>query len=193
MIRLRELTDEEGREIARLARSRSDEARLVERAKVIALARGGEGAPAIARELGVSEKMVRQWLRRFNDAGLAGLADAPRSGRPATYTPAVVGEVVAASLTKPETLGLPFACWTLDRLAAYLQEHKGIPIKRSRLDDLLLDEGLRWRRQETWFSERAALDPARDGEPEATPIDPDFAEKRGRSRPSTRRRLRVVS
>jgi len=52
----------------------------------------------------------------------------------------------------------------LDRLQAYLQEHKGIAIQRSRIDEILLDEGLRWRKQETWFGER---------------VDPAFAAKRG--------------
>jgi transposase len=59
-----------------------------------------------------------------------------------------VSEVIAASLTKPQELGLPFASWTLERLAAYLQEVKGIAIKRSRIDELLLWAGLRWRTQE---------------------------------------------
>jgi transposase len=84
------------------------------------------------------------------------------AGRPATYTPEQVGEVIGASLTKPDALGLPFGSWTLDRLTAYLNE-KGVPIKRSRIDEILLAEGLRWRQQETWFGER---------------IDPAFAEKR---------------
>ena len=193
MIRVRALTAEEASEVERLTKSRRAEARVVERARIVALARDGKSAPAIAQELRMSEKMVRQWLRRFNDRGLAGLADAPRSGRPATYTPEVVGEIIAASLTKPQALGLPFGCWTLDRLAAYLQEHKGIPIRRSRLDDLLLDEGLRWRRQETWFSEQARLERPGEDAQGATPVDPEFAQKRGRSRPSTRRRLTVVS
>ena len=81
--------------------------------------------------------------------------------------------MVAAALTAPEALGLPFACWTLDRLAAYLNEHKRIPIRRSRIDELLRAEGLRWRRHESWFGAR---------------VDPEFAEKRGGSRPSTRPR-----
>jgi transposase len=71
---------------------------------------------------------------------------------------------VAASLTDPQSLGLPFASWTLDRLEAYLNEVNGIGIKRSRINDLLLREGLRWRQQESWFGER---------------VDPDFAAKRG--------------
>jgi hypothetical protein len=38
-------------------------------------------------------------------------------------------------------------------------------MRRSRIDEILLAEGLRWRRQETWFGER---------------VDPEFAAKRAR-------------
>jgi transposase len=195
-IQVRALTGEEAAAIGRLTRSRTAPARAVERAKIIALSADGRRAPAIARALGLSGICVRQWLKRFNERGLDGLADAPRPGRPATYTPEQVGEVIAASLTKPQDLGLPFASWTLDRLEAYLNEAKGIAIKRSRIDDVLLAEGLRWRQQETWFGERAALDrQGEDGEAGRgeRPVDPAFAQKRGPSRPSTRRHLTVVS
>ncbi|MBP7694397.1 MAG: helix-turn-helix domain-containing protein [Anaerolineales bacterium] len=89
------------------------------------------------------------WLERFNAAGVAGLADEPRAGRPPTYTPDEVGVVIATALTSPESLGLPFACWTLDRLETYLNEKRGLAIKRSRIDELLIAEGLRWRQQES--------------------------------------------
>ncbi len=144
---------------------------------MVLLLHEGERVPAVAARLGVGADVVRTWLKRFNAEGLDGLRDRPRSGRPATYTPEQVGEVIAASLTKPDALGLPFGSWTLDRLQAYLNEVKGLPIKRSRIDELLLAEGLRWRQQETWFGER---------------VDPAFAEKRGPSSRSTRPRLKVV-
>jgi transposase len=175
---LRPLTEGETCAIDRLAHSRTEPARAVERARIVALAREGQRVPAIARGLGLCEATVRRWLTRFNAAGLDGLADAPRAGRPPTYTPEEVGEVVAASLTKPDELGLPFGGWTLDRLTAYLHEAKGVAIGRSRIGEILQQEGLRWRQQETWFGERP---------------DPEFAAKRGRSSPSTRRRLKVVS
>jgi transposase len=164
LLRLRELTAEEEQEVGRLARSRTAPARLVERARIIDLAARGWRAPGIAAEVGVSERTVRRWVKRFTAQGLAGLADAPRPGRPATYPPAAVGELVAASLTDPQALGLPFGSWTLDRLAAYLHEAKGIAMSRSRIGEILQAEGLRWRTQETWFGERP---------------DPAFAEKRG--------------
>jgi transposase len=154
------------------------------------LASQGQRVALIAADVRVHGETVRHWLKRFNALGLEGLQDAPRSGRPATYSPEQVGEVIAAALTDPQRLGLPFGCWTLDRLAAYLNEEKGIPIKRSRIDELLIAEGLRWRRQETWFGERATLEadqpatlPFKKKERE---VDPDFAQKRGSSRPSIR-------
>jgi transposase len=172
-IRVRELTDEEAAAVKRLAHSRTDPARTVERAKIVWLSSQGLLVPAIAAQLRLAAKTVRLWLKRFNADGLAGLKDGARSGRPATYAPEEVGEVVATALTNPQTLGLPFASWTLDRLEAYVNETKGIEIKRSRIDEILLDEGLRWRKQETWFGER---------------VDPEFAEKRGSSPGSTRSR-----
>jgi hypothetical protein len=42
--------------------------------------------------------------------------------------------VITAALTRPTELGLPFACWTLDRLVAYLSDH-GIAMRRSRISD----------------------------------------------------------
>ena len=175
---LRPLTAEETRAIDRLAHSRTDPARAVERARIVWEAHRGARVPAIARALGITEATVRLWLKRFDAGGVDALADAPRSGRPPVYDATEVGAVIEASLTKPDELGLPFGSWTLDRLTAYLHEEKGLAIGRSRVATLLQAEGLRWRQQETWFGERP---------------DPAFAEKRGPSSPSTRRRLRAVS
>ena len=160
-----------------LARSRTAPARRVERARVVWRARRGETPPAIAAALGLDAETVRRRIRRFNAEGLAAFDDHHRSGRPATYSPDEVATVIAAALTAPRSLGLPFASWTLDRLAAYLLEHKGIAMRRSRIDEILLAEGLRWRRHETWFGER---------------VDPEFAAKRGASRRSTPPRPRAA-
>jgi transposase len=192
-LRVREMTAEERKEIERLANARTAPARAVERARIIWAAAQGERVPAIARQLRLGADTVRLWLKRFNACGLAGLRDGPRSGRPVTYPPEQVSEVIAAALTKPDTLGLPFGSWTLDRLEAYLVEAKGIPIKRSRIDELLLAEGLRWRSQEGWFGERAGRAPTEGAKaPEDKPIDPAFAQKRGRSSRSPRRRRRAA-
>jgi transposase len=177
-LRLRPMTADEVDMSPRRAHSRTEPARLVERARIIWLAHQGQPVPAIARELRLCHATVRSWLTRCNCQGLAGFQEAPRPGRPATYTAEQVREVIATSLTKPQELSLPFARWPRDRRATYLQEVKGLPLKRSRLDELLRRDGLRWGPQETWFGERVA---------------PAFAEKRGSSRRSIPRRRRAGS
>lgn len=67
MLCVRELTAEEAGETERLTRSRTEEARLVERASIVVQAGAGKSAPLVTRELGVSEKMVRRWLSRCPD------------------------------------------------------------------------------------------------------------------------------
>src|SRR6266542_486543 len=178
VLRLREPTADETAALTRLAHSRTAPARAVERARIVLFARQGWRVPAVAAEVRRGEETVRHWLQRFNAGGLAGLSDAPRSGRPATFTKEEVGTVIATALTDPQTLDLPFGSWTLDRLEAYLSEARGLAIKRSRIDELLRAEGLRWRQAESWFGAR---------------VDPDFAAKRGRSRPSTPPRRRPAS
>ncbi len=188
ILSLRDVTAEERAAVERLAHSRTAAARLVERTRVVLAALDGERVSAIAARFYITDATVYRWLHRFNDGGLAGLQDKPRKGRPPTYTPEQVGVVVATALSDPQTLGLPFASWTLDRLAAYLAEQMGIAIKRSRSDELLIAElliaelliaeGLRWRKEETWFGER---------------VDPAFAQKRGLSSNSTRLLQREAS
>jgi transposase len=177
-LHLRELTPEERSQLEKLAYSRTAPAQSVERARILWQASQGDPAPSIAAELRLDGDTVRRRINRFNAEGLAALEDHPRRGRPAIYSPEQVAMVIAAALTKPEALGLPFACWTLDRLTVYLNEQKGVTIKRSRIDEILIREGLRWRRQETWFGER---------------LDPAFAEKRGSSRRSTPHPPRAAS
>jgi hypothetical protein len=121
MLHLREMTRDEIETIRRLCQSRTAPARLVERARMIGLARQGLSAPAIARAVGVEARTVRLWLHRFNAAGLDGLYDAPRSGRPAKYIPAEVRDergpwvLPAAELehVRPELEDLR-AGWTVD-------------------------------------------------------------------------------
>ena len=181
-LKVRPLTTEERTELQRRAQSRTEPARVVERARLVWAVHRGERAPTVARRLGLGTDVVRKWVRRFNEEGMPGLADRPRSGRPVTYSTEQVAQVLATAVTDPQRLGLPFGCWTLDRLTTYLHERPAeaggpLPISRSQLDRLLAGEGLRWRKEETWFGER---------------VDPQFAEKRGPSSASAPRRRRPV-
>lgn len=169
-LQARALTDDEQEQLKHRSQSRTAAVRDVERARVILQASQGRRVPAIARALDLCETTVRVWIKRFNERGMPGLADAPHRGRPASYTREQVGLVVATALADPQELGQAFACWTFDRLAIYLHETHGLAMSRSRIHEVLQREGLRWRTHETWFGKR---------------VDPDFAEKRGRLSAST--------
>jgi transposase len=176
-IRIRALSAEEANELKEMARSRKLGAGLVRRAQIIVHAVEGLTAPEIATRMDLCGKTVRLWPTRFNERGFDGLEEDVRSGRPPTYSAKERSAVIRTALTRPAELGLPFACWTLDRLVAYLSEH-GIAMRRSRISEIFIHEGLRWRHEETWFGER---------------VDPDFARKRGRSSSSIRRRQPIAS
>jgi transposase len=169
-LRLRPLSEEEHQAIERLVHARSTPIGKLKRAQIIWLASQGYRTPAIAQQLEVSEKMGRNRLHRFNEQGLAGLEEAPRSGRPMTYTPEEVSSIIQTALSKPLAVGEDYTMWTLDRLVEHLHRVKGIRMQRSRISETFIAEGLSWRQDETWFGER---------------MDPDFAPKRGPSKPST--------
>ncbi len=176
-IRVRDVGDQEKEELGRIARSRTVGAGLVRRAQIVVHALEGLKAPEIGARMGLCGATVRHWLKRFNARGLQGLEEDVRTGRPPTYSAAQRSAVIDTALTRPADLGLPFASWTLDRLVAYLAE-RGVAMRRSRISEIFLREGLKWRHEETWFGER---------------VDPDFARKRGRSSSSTRPRRPAAS
>ena len=117
-LRVRALSEEEGHRLARMTRSQKLGAGRVRRAQIIHHAVDGLSAPGIAAKMGLCGATVRFWLKRFNERGLPGLEEDMRSGRPPTYTAEERSAVIAAALSRPADLDLPFASWTLDRLVA---------------------------------------------------------------------------
>lgn len=168
--RVRQFTPEERETLHRMSRSRTLCAGRVKRAQIILLSNQGYKITEISEKLGVSYHTAERWIQRFNDLGIPGLEEGPRPGRPRVYSAQDVGVVIETALTPPDQLGLAFGCWTLDRLVDYLTNEKHIAIKRSRISQIFLHEGLKWRQQEGWLGVR---------------VDPDFAEKRGLLKPST--------
>jgi transposase len=53
-----------------------------DRVRMVMHAKEGETGEAIAQRLGYTSRAVRKWIRRYNEGGLDGLRDLPRSGRP---------------------------------------------------------------------------------------------------------------
>jgi transposase len=111
------LTADERTTLEGWVRSGVIEHRLVERARVVLLAAAGMASRRVARELGCARGVVSKWRVRFARDRLAGLADAPRPGKPKTYDAAVDRRILAA-LDRPPPAG--FARWTAPLLAREL-------------------------------------------------------------------------
>ena len=120
------------------------------------------------RRAGLSGQSGCTWVKRFNEGGLAVLADAPRGGRPPTHGPEVRSRLVSLATQKPRSLGFPFELWTLERLQREFEEREGVHLSDSTIWTWLRDEGLHWKRQQSWFHD-------------AEQHDPEFVEKRGPS------------
>ena len=95
------VTDGDRRVLAAVVRAPTSEQRAVTRARIVL--RSAEGVPIgrVAVELGVAIMTVKLWRRRYAQAGLAGLADAPRPGHLPTYTREDRDHLVALTLGPP--------------------------------------------------------------------------------------------
>ena len=171
LVKLRSLTTEEETEIRRLAASRKEPHRLVQRAKVIVAMLDDPKLYAVQAGLKVGFSGTQSgltWVKRFNEKGLAGLEDKSKSGRPPTHSQAVRSALISLATQKPDTLGYPFKLWTLERLQTAFQEREGVHLSDSTIWEWVEGEGFKWKRQESWFHE-------------AEKHDPEFVEKRGAS------------
>ena len=108
------LAADERAALAAWARAPTSEQRLVERARIVLLAAEGRASRAIARELGCAHRTVSKWRVRFARDRLAGLGDAPRSGKPKTYGTDADRRILAL-LDRPPPQG--FARWTAPLIA----------------------------------------------------------------------------
>jgi transposase len=108
------LTAEERITLEGWVRSSTTEQRLVARAKIVLLASGGVASRAIAREVDCARGVVSKWRVRFAKDRLAGLADAPRSGKPKTYGARAERRILAV-LDRPPPAGC--ARWTAPLIA----------------------------------------------------------------------------
>ena len=81
------LTTEEQAQLLRWSRSTSLPAGLVTRAQAILFIAQGMPIRHTAQSVGLTERHVRQWARRFLEKRLDGLNDLPGRGRKPSFSP----------------------------------------------------------------------------------------------------------
>jgi len=96
-----ELSDEERESLLAIVRSPTSEQRMVTRARVVLAAAEGKPNRQIAREVGLSERKVGVWRKRFAQRRLDGLCDLPRPGKPRVYDHDKRVEVFKTACSEP--------------------------------------------------------------------------------------------
>ena len=134
------------------------------RAQIVLAAAAGQANAAIARELGVCTDTARKWRRRFAEGRLAGLKDAPRSGRPPVFTVTDRAEVIALACALPAESGVPLSKWSGPDLARELAARCRITVSPSTIGRWLTGDALKPWQHRSWISVR----------------DPDFAARAAR-------------
>lgn len=95
--------------------------RVSERIHFVLLSAQGYSPPAIGRMMGYDVATVRSWLKAYQRDGVAGLTDAPRSGRPRSAVH--LDDVVETQIGQPPPVyGYLQSLWTVALLVGHLAQ-----------------------------------------------------------------------
>lgn len=108
-------------ELKRRARSRTANARVSQRARLVLLFLEGVSKSEISRRLDLSRARVIEWVKRFEADGLAGLEELEGRGRKEGYSAAQRRRIVETACQKPKK-GL--SRWSVRTLARHLSIDK---------------------------------------------------------------------
>ena len=135
-------TDKDRRELERMRGSRTYEARMVERAKMVMGCLAGQRNDEIAAELGIRPGTVGVWRRRCAAEGLNGLRDRKRPGKPLRYSPIEWRHRLLAQIEQPPPAGP--ATWDGRSLS------KALGVSDDAVWRRLRQEGIQLQRHRSW-------------------------------------------
>lgn len=138
-------------------RSGTIEARMAKRARIVLMAAEGASNRDIGEVVDLHYNQVGLWRKRYEQAGLAGLGDEERPGRPPVYDH---DDVLLLVKTVTEEPPEGATRWTMEALAEVMATH-GVPISASQCWRICKALDLKPWQVESWM----------------TSHDPDFWEK----------------
>ena len=107
-----------------IARSRTEPACRVERARILLAYRADPSAYAVGEAIGVTHQTVLRCLERALRLGvMAALDDSPRPGKAPEITDDARAWLVSLACRKAKELGYPHELWTTRLLACHVRAH----------------------------------------------------------------------
>jgi putative transposase len=137
------LNDTQRAELRQLARHAVG--RISERAHFVLLSDQGHSPPQIGKLMGYDTATVRTWLQGYAKCGIAGLEDAPRSGR-FPKDKLLMTVVQAQASQPPPNFGYLPGYWTIALLMMHLADRFRIKVSFSTLRRALHRAEFRWKR-----------------------------------------------
>lgn len=173
------LTDRQQAILEEIVRCRNSLQYEVTLATIILQGAAGERNRHIANKLGVNRQTVRFWRARWTKASvelseaeteiddkklrdliLNVLADQPRSGRPGTFTPEQICQIIAVACESPELSGRPVTHWTPVELADEVVKRGIVESISSRTIGRFWEEAdLKPHQSRYWLNNERAKDP----------------------------------
>lgn len=118
------LSDEDKKYLKSLSKTRTIQAQVVDRARILLYKADGVSFDDIAARLNISKRTVRLCISKFNNGGIdAALFDAKRSGRPAEVSDDAKAWIINLACQRPADLGYSQELWTLAKLHKHIQQH----------------------------------------------------------------------
>lgn len=106
----------------------------------------GLSREAAARQAGMDRQTLRDWLIRFNAAGVEGLRDRPRSGRPPFLDPGQMAVFKTMVLRGPDPERDGLSSWTAKDLCRLVENRFGVAYRENGMLDLLHGLDLSWQK-----------------------------------------------
>ena len=107
-----------------LQHARRYQDRIAERCHAVLLSAQELSVPQISHRLGRDQQTVRAWLKAYQRNGIAGLDNAPKSGRPPTKGQALDQHLDSLLEQRPCDVGYLEAGWTVDLIRDHLAKQQ---------------------------------------------------------------------
>lgn len=155
---LRALSEQEERELKRLAKATSERLDVVRRAKALVAVANGKPFTEAAHEAGLkSGDGVGKLVKRFHAGGLAALSIAAGAGRKPTYTSEQHARIIQEVQREPDRKEDQTATWSLMTLREALRKTELPHIAAETIREVLQEAGYSYQRTRTWVRTGYAL------------------------------------
>jgi transposase len=91
------------------------------RARGILLLEQGHSYTHTAKWVGMTERNLRKWARRFHEQGVPGLDEKPRPGRQPFFPAEVALHIIKLACERPDNMGRSLSQWDCPELARQLK------------------------------------------------------------------------